>query len=76
MMSEQRLKTVRQAAYYLNVSERHIYDMLYARELKSIKIGRLHRIPIEELERWATEEIEKQWATHEAREGRGEHIQA
>lgn len=66
----QRFKTVPQAAHYLNLPERRIYDMIYANEIVSVKIGRLRRIPTEELERWATELIEKQWVGY-GQEGQG-----
>ena len=47
-------------AQAIDVSRAGIYKLMAEGRIKSIKIGRSRRIPVAELERWVTEEVEKQ----------------
>jgi len=44
--------TIKQAAQRLRYSERTIYTLLKAGEIRSVGRGRLRRIPLDELRRW------------------------
>ena len=44
----------------LGLSRARIFELMAEGRIKSIKIGRSRRIPLAELERWVTEELEKQ----------------
>jgi excisionase family DNA binding protein len=49
-----------EAADAIGVSRARFYELLAAGKIKSIKIGRSRRIPVEELQGWVSEELEKQ----------------
>jgi excisionase family DNA binding protein len=51
---ERRFLTVTEAAVWLAVSERTIYDALRSGRIRGIKIGRLWRIREEWIEKWGS----------------------
>lgn len=67
--------TIPEAAAYLRLNEYRIRCMIEAKEIKSIKIGRLHRVSVSDLQRWAVEEVERQNEQAPGQQ-RGEHLQA
>jgi excisionase family DNA binding protein len=50
---EQLLLTAEQAAEMLNIGRCKVYDLLRTGELESVKIGRLRRIPVDNVHRFA-----------------------
>ena len=51
-MEQRKIMTYREAADYLNVSERTIWGLVKSKEIAACKIGRLVRIPIESLDKY------------------------
>jgi excisionase family DNA binding protein len=47
--------TIAEAAQLLSYSTRTIYKLLARGELRSVGVGRLRRIPLDELRRWQRE---------------------
>jgi excisionase family DNA binding protein len=56
---ERLLLTAEQAAEMLNIGRCKVYDLLRTGELESIKIGRLRRIPVDNVHRFATRLVEE-----------------
>ena len=50
--SDRRLKTVKQAAEYLALSRREIYNMIASSELPAVKRGRRTMLDILDLDNW------------------------
>jgi excisionase family DNA binding protein len=50
-MVEQQLYSIPEAAVYLGLSEKTVWDWVYMRSLASVKVGRLRKIRRSELER-------------------------
>lgn len=44
------------------VSRSQFYKMLATKEIRSIKVGRLRRIPVSEIEAWVARQLEQQSA--------------
>ncbi len=55
---ERLLLTAEEAAELLNVGRCKVYDLMRTGELESIKIGRLRRIPVDNIRRFADKLIE------------------
>lgn len=51
-ISPRRLLTVSEAAVYLALSEREIYNMIAAKELAAIRHGRRLMVDIQDIEAW------------------------
>jgi excisionase family DNA binding protein len=56
---ERLLLTAEQAAEMLNIGRCKVYDLLRTGELESVKIGRLRRIPVDNVHRFATRLVEE-----------------
>jgi excisionase family DNA binding protein len=54
-MAEQQLYSVPEAAVYLGLSEKAVWNWIYTREIASVKVGRLRKIRRTELERFIEE---------------------
>jgi len=50
---ERLLLTAEEAAELLNIGRCKVYDLMRTGELESIKIGRLRRIPVDNIRRFA-----------------------
>ena len=50
--SSRRLKTVEQAAEYLTLSRREIYNMIASSELPAVKRGRRTMLDVQDLDNW------------------------
>ncbi len=46
------LLTVRETAEALNVSEKHIWRLVWAGTIPSVKLGRSVRVPADQLQEW------------------------
>jgi excisionase family DNA binding protein len=46
------LLTVEEAAAYLNVSRWMVYQLIWSNQLRTKRIGRCHRVPLAELDRY------------------------
>ena len=57
-MDDRLLLRVEEAAKLLGVGRSKAWELIWARDLPVIRIGRLVRIPRSELERWITERTE------------------
>jgi excisionase family DNA binding protein len=53
------LLTAEQAAEMLNIGRCKVYDLLRTGELESVKIGRLRRIPVDNVHRFAARLVEE-----------------
>lgn len=51
-----------EGAEILNVSRARMYELMAAGKVRSIKVGRLRRIPVHEIERFIATELEAQCA--------------
>jgi excisionase family DNA binding protein len=51
-----------EAAHAIGVSRARFYQLLATGEVKSIKVGRSRRVPVAELTRWVSDEVERQTA--------------
>ncbi|GAY11376.1 helix-turn-helix domain-containing protein [Pseudonocardia sp. N23] len=56
---ERLLLTAEEAAELLNIGRCKVYDLMRTGELESIKIGRLRRIPVDNIRRFADKLIEE-----------------
>ncbi len=52
---ERMLLTVAEAAEVLGVGKSTVYDLMRTRQLPSVKLGRLRRVPVADLDRFVTE---------------------
>jgi excisionase family DNA binding protein len=59
-MPERLLLTPEEAFNSLNIGRAKGFQMLASGDLPSIKIGRLRRIPAEELQAWVQRQVDKQ----------------
>lgn len=50
MSKTQQLITINEAAERLHLSPRKVHDLIRTRELRSMKIGRARRIPVDEID--------------------------
>ena len=50
---QQRFLSVKEAAAFLGVGTTFIYEQVYSGALRSFKLGRVHRIKLSDLERFA-----------------------
>jgi excisionase family DNA binding protein len=56
---ERLLLTAEQTAEMLNIGRCKVYDLLRTGELESVKIGRLRRIPVDNVHRFAARLVEE-----------------
>ncbi|HEV8176863.1 MAG: helix-turn-helix domain-containing protein [Propionibacteriales bacterium] len=47
---EKLLLTVAEAAEVLNVSKNRVYELIYSEQVRSIRIGHRHRVPVSAIE--------------------------
>lgn len=53
------LLTVPEAAIRLGIGRSFLYDLVMRGEIQSVKLGRARRIPVDALERFIGEQLEK-----------------
>jgi excisionase family DNA binding protein len=58
-MTERLTMTVPEAAVALDCSRKHIYDLVHAKAIPHVRIGRKVRIPSAALERWLIDEANR-----------------
>lgn len=56
---EQLFVRPKEGADAIGVGKSKFYEMLAAGEIPSVRIGRALRVPVEELRRWAQQQVEK-----------------
>lgn len=52
------LITVREAAERINLSRDTVYDLIARGEIPSKRVGRVLRVPVKALEKWAQPDVE------------------
>lgn len=52
------LITVREAAKRINLSRDTVYDLIARGEIPSKRVGRVLRVPVKALEKWAQPDVE------------------
>ena len=55
---ERQLLTAEEVAEALHIGRTRVYELLYSGELRSVKIGRLRRIPVDSLREYIAALIE------------------
>ncbi|MDQ3153224.1 MAG: helix-turn-helix domain-containing protein [Actinomycetota bacterium] len=55
---EPQLLTAEEVAEVLGIGRTRVYELLYAGELRSVKIGRLRRVPVDSLREYISSLVE------------------